>query len=109
MNKDFIRLLTTTITEHSLHPSLKLNEEAFKKNLNILKHYVEDNEEKSLEVLFGVQTLGDRLEYPLGMCALNKIYLCKYDGTERNPSIRIIRFLCSKIFRKSYQINLLQM
>lgn len=72
VNKEFIRLLTKTIVEHSLqHPSLKLNEEAFKQNLNLLKHYVEDNEELSLECLLGVQTLVDRLEYPLGMHSIN--------------------------------------
>lgn len=68
VNKDFIRLITKTIIEHSLQTaSLKFNEEAFKQNLNILKHYVEDNEELSLECLFAVQTLVDHLEYPLGM------------------------------------------
>lgn len=66
VNKEFVRLLTKTTIEHALEPSLKFNDDAFKSNLPLLKHFIDDNAEFSLECLFAVQTLIDQLEYPSG-------------------------------------------
>lgn len=70
MNKPFIRLLTRSLIENSFLPNqkhLKLDDVAFRAHINLLlKGYVEDNEELSLECLLGVQTLVHELEHPSG-------------------------------------------
>lgn len=65
-SKEFIRLLTKTIIEHSLDQSMKLNDDAFKQNVVLLKHFIGENEGLAEECLFGVQQLMDQLEYPSG-------------------------------------------
>lgn len=62
----FIRALTTAVVESALHPkTYRLNENVFKKNLPLLKRFVDETHE--VQCLFAIQILINRLEYPSGV------------------------------------------
>lgn len=66
----FIRALTTAVVESALHPkTYRLNENVFKKNLPLLKRFVDDLLHE-VQCLFAIQILINRLEYPSGVLGL---------------------------------------
>lgn len=65
-SKEFIRALTTAAIEYCIENG-KLVEQLFMDRVNdLLRKYVDGKEDRELEVLYAVQWIVKRMEYPTG-------------------------------------------
>lgn len=82
-SKDFIYVLSTVLFESCIQDTKslipKINTEELSKKLEILKQFVDNNQELELECLYAVQNLDFKLKNPIGNLRhfFDSLYYCK--------------------------------
>lgn len=73
-SKEFIRALTTAAIEYCIE-NAKLSEELFVNRANdLLRKYIDGKGERELEVLYAVQYICKRLDFPQGKSDFNILF-----------------------------------